>query len=228
MLEEVRNLAFGRSFPGSRDYWENRYLQGRSSGKGSCGKVARFKAQVLNTFVREHDIKSIVELGCGEGRQLSLAEYPDYVGLDISPTAIALCRNRFRHDQSKRFIVYRPEEFALSPEMRAELGLSLEVVFHLVEGRLFEAYMQHLFACSSRHVIFFSSNTNLNLPFQGNHIRHRRFTDWIERHLPHWQLVEMIPKRLPIYRIKFNGCFSRFYIYRKMPCSWEHQTENNS
>jgi len=222
MLEEVRNLAWGRSFPGTRDYWENRYLQGRSSGKGSCGKVALFKAEVLNTFVREHNIKSVAELGCGDGRQLSLAEYPDYVGLDISPTAIEFCKNRFRQDPSKHFLVYRPEAFVPGPEMSAELGLSLEVVFHLVEDRLFELYMQHLFACSSRYVIFFSSNTTLNLPFQGKHIRHRRFTDWIERNLPHWQLMEMIPKRLPIYRIKFNGCFSRFYIYRRMPCSREH------
>ena len=50
-------LSTNRSFAGSVAYWEQRYHEGGSSGAGSYGKFARFKAQFLNQFVVEHDIR---------------------------------------------------------------------------------------------------------------------------------------------------------------------------
>ncbi len=65
-------------FPGSDKYWEQRYAVGGNSGVGSYGKFANFKAEVINKFVREHKIKSVIEFGCGDGNQLKLANYPSY------------------------------------------------------------------------------------------------------------------------------------------------------
>ena len=45
-------------FPGSKAYWEERYLQGGDSGVGSYEFFAEFKAQVLNEFVAEKRISS--------------------------------------------------------------------------------------------------------------------------------------------------------------------------
>ena len=56
------------------DYWEARYAAGGNSGKGSGGVFAEFKAEIVNTFVREHDIASVIDFGCGDGAQLALAE----------------------------------------------------------------------------------------------------------------------------------------------------------
>src|SRR5690606_4241845 len=78
----------------SADYWEQRYARGGNSGAGSYGKLAEFKAEVLNAFVRERQIRSVIDFGCGDGAQLALAEYPSYVGLDVSPTALHICRTR--------------------------------------------------------------------------------------------------------------------------------------
>src|SRR6478735_4621292 len=36
----------------SQHYWESRYSAGGTSGSGSVDRLARFKAEVLNTFVR--------------------------------------------------------------------------------------------------------------------------------------------------------------------------------
>src|SRR2546425_12460379 len=80
----VRRVAF----PGSGRYWEDRYRSGRSSGPGSEGALAAFKAGVLNDFVRSHALTSVLELGCGDGSQLAMAEYPRYVGLDVSVRAL--------------------------------------------------------------------------------------------------------------------------------------------
>ncbi|MGD9858413.1 MAG: hypothetical protein AB7U20_26025 [Planctomycetaceae bacterium] len=62
-----------RKFTGSSDYWVRRYRKGRNSGGGSYGRLAEFKAQVLNDLVREHRIQTVIEFGCGDGNQLALA-----------------------------------------------------------------------------------------------------------------------------------------------------------
>ena len=68
-------------FPGSAEYWENRYSAGGHSGVGSYGSFAEFKADVLNQFVSTNRVQTVVEFGCGDGNQLSLAKYPKYIGL---------------------------------------------------------------------------------------------------------------------------------------------------
>src|SRR5947207_2716559 len=97
-------------FNGSAEYWETRYADGGNSGAGSYEKFAAFKAEVLNDFVRTHGVQTVIEFGCGDGNQLSLAEYPTYTGFDISATAVTICRNRFAGDPSKTF--RRVDEYA--------------------------------------------------------------------------------------------------------------------
>lgn len=43
----------------SRQYWEERYRNGGTSGEGSYNRLAEFKAKVLNDFVQCNNIKSI-------------------------------------------------------------------------------------------------------------------------------------------------------------------------
>ena len=42
----------------SAQYWRDRYRAGGNSGAGSYGRLAGFKAEIVNAFVREHDIAS--------------------------------------------------------------------------------------------------------------------------------------------------------------------------
>ncbi len=64
----------------SKAYWSGHYSAGRRSGGGSYGKLAAFEAEVLNGFVRENAIGSVIEFGCGDGNQLGLSNYPAYLG----------------------------------------------------------------------------------------------------------------------------------------------------
>src|SRR5579872_3671688 len=96
-LPGVRNLSLARqrmSFRTSRQFWESNYTRGGTSGNGSYGVLGQAKADFLNTFVREHNIESVAEFGCGDGHQLSLAVYPRYVGLDVSKAAIDICKHK--------------------------------------------------------------------------------------------------------------------------------------
>jgi SAM-dependent methyltransferase len=166
---------------------------GRDSGKGSYGRLAEFKAQVLNDFVRERGVRSVIEFGCGDGNQLALADYPAYLGIDVSETAVRLCRARFAADPRKRFKLlfdYRGET--------ADLALSLDVIYHLVEDDVFERYMNTLFAAAERFVIVYS--TNAAQPADRKrpaHVRHRAFTEWIEANRRDFRLSGQLANRYP-------------------------------
>jgi len=195
-------------FPGSEAYWRTRYQNGRDSGRGSRGELATFKAAFLNGFVSEHQIASVIELGCGDGQQLDLARYPSYVGLDVSAEALRLCRERFRGDPTK--------QFGLVTEVDgegADLALSLDVVYHLVEDSSFEIYMQRLFDAGRRFVIVYSSNLDRTPENGPAHVRHRRFTEWVEAHRPDFRLAHHLPNPHP-YRAG-AGSFADFFVFSR-------------
>jgi SAM-dependent methyltransferase len=177
-------------FAGSAPYWESHYARGGTSGDGSYGDLARGKAEFLNAFVREHSVRSVTEFGCGDGHQLSLAEYPRYVGLDVSPAAIGLCKRRFAGDPTKSFFLYDGACFVDRAGLfTADLAISLDVLYHLVEDSVFEAYMEHLFAAGRRYVVVYA--TDMERGGTGPHVRHRRFSSWPEDNCPHWRLVRV-------------------------------------
>ena len=203
-------LARFRRFEGSAKYWDDRYAAGGDSGAGSLGKFGEFKAEVLNDFVRRHGIQTVIEFGCGDGRQLALAHYPRYVGFDVSTQAVNLCRDRFMGDDSKAF--YEVREYS---DQRADLTLSLDVIYHLVEDEVFESYMRRLFDASTRWVIVYASDQEDTDRAEAAHVRHRKFTRWVEANRPGWVLRETIPNRYP-YTGDFRlGSFSEFFIFER-------------
>jgi hypothetical protein len=206
-------LAARRSrpkFAGSEDYWIGRYQHGGTSGAGSYAKLAYFKADVVNDFVEAHHITSVIEYGCGDGNQLKLMKYPSYRGFDVSAEALSRCMEIFRDDETKSF--RQIKQYAGEV---AELTLSLDVIFHLVEDGVFEDYMRRLFGSSSRFVIIYSSNKNDQSKMQAPHVRHRKFTQWIDDHIKGWRLVNTIPNRYPYMGDVMEGSFSDFFIYEK-------------
>jgi len=197
-----------KPFAGSREYWENRYSADGNSGVGSYGKFATFKAEVINAFVATRGVQSVIELGCGDGNQLMLARYPTYTGYDVSETAVRQCRKLFAGDATKTFALmsqYGGE--------RAELALSLDVIYHLVEERVFEDYMRTLVGAADRYVIIYASNSDDNREHQGPHIKHRKFSTWLQRNALDWELLEHVPNRYPYRGDYTEGSFAEFFIY---------------
>lgn len=198
----------------SQLYWELRYLLGGTSGPGSSGDFARFKASVLNTFVQENDITSVIEFGCGDGVQLELASYPQYIGLDVSRQAIQRCRGRFTADPTKSFFVYDPACFVDNHGLfEAELTLSLDVIYHLLNDEVFDLYMRHLFSSSEQFVAIYSSNCQKRS--FALHVRHRPFTKWIESNTSEWHLMRTISNEHSPSTHSNAGIPYDFFIYEK-------------
>jgi SAM-dependent methyltransferase len=191
------------------EFWEGLYREGGTSGTGSVGRLAEFKAEVITRIVAERGIATVAELGCGDGQQLGLIDYPDYVGLDVAPAAIERCRSLYADDSRKRFEVYAPG----SPLPDAEMAISLEVIFHLLEDETYERYMTDLFAMGSRFVLIYSSDTDAQS--QWDEVRHHRFSDWVGRHRPDWELIERVPQRYPYVEGDPDTSWSDFSLYRR-------------
>lgn len=199
-------------FPGSEAYWEKRYSEGGNSGVGSYALFAEFKAEVLNEFVAKHGVQRVIELGCGDGNQLLLAKYPSYLGFDVSSTAVTRCQELFKSDPSKSF---RP--MGEYNGEKADLTLSLDVIYHLVEDRVFESYMRTLFEASERFVVIYASDSDDNRGYEGTHVKHRKFTQWLSKNMSGWNLVEHLPNRYPYRGDYLKGSFAEFFIYEKSP-----------
>ena len=217
----VRNILGMPSrtrFETSSKYWEDRYRSGGNSGIGSYGQFAEFKAEILNQFVADHHIGSVIEFGCGDGNQLSLAKYPRYIGVDISPAAVEKCRERYRKDTSKTFLL-----ISEASNQRAELALSLDVIFHLVEDEVFQRYMTSLFAAAERHVVLYTSNFSgdkldaANAHFsKAKHVRHRAVLEYITKEFHGWELKRHVPNRYPYNWQTSEGSFADFFFFERL------------
>lgn len=185
-LKKIKNRLSSGYFTNTVSYWEDRYASGGNSGSGSYGENAKYKAEFLNNLFDENNICSVIEFGCGDGHQLSLANYKSYIGLDVSSTAIQLCIDKFQKDQSKSFYLYNSNAFADNHQLfKADASISLDVIFHLVENNLFENYMRNLFSAADKMVVIYAYSLN---EYKSPHVLHRDFNKWVVNNIKGWKL----------------------------------------
>lgn len=197
-------------FDGSENYWRRRYELGGDSGRGSEGRAANYKAAVLNSFVEEHQAVSVIEHGCGDGRQLTLARYPSYLGLDVSLHAIDRCRRTFAS---------RPEmRFELASAYAGEVGdlaVSLDVIYHLVEDEVYFRYLDRLFQSALCYAVIYS--TVANVPKRTlTHVRHRSVDQDVTERFPAFARMTDYEAGLP-QPVEFGkGGATRFLFYKRV------------
>lgn len=203
-------LAPSPDFSSAR-YWEARYRRGGHSGAGSYGRLADYKAAFINGFVQTNHTSTILDLGCGDGNLLSLLNLPAYIGVDVSPTALAACIERFKTKASHRFQLYD----ALQPADRAELTLSIDVIYHLIEDGIFRNYLTDLFTRADKFVLIYTSNSDREWP--DAHVRHRRFTDTVSRDFADWRLTAHLPNPYAYHpQLPESTSFADFFVYTKI------------
>lgn len=192
----------------SAGYWDQRYRMGLTSGSGSEGVLVTYKADVLNEFVAAQGIETVLELGCGDGQQLALARYPRYLGLDVSPRAIEMCEARFAGTPGRSFMWYDPAHtHRLGALLQADLTMSLDVIYHLVEDAVYERYLDDLFSLSRRYVVVYSSNRSDGGSLR--HVRHRAFAADVAARWPQFKLLHHLPN--PHRELSFAD----FYFYER-------------
>jgi SAM-dependent methyltransferase len=189
-------------------YWNDRYKSGGDSGAGSYGLLAIFKAEIINDFVEKNNINTVLEFGCGDGNQLTLANYHIYKGIDISEAAINICKNTFQNDLSKVFLTEHDGT-------KAELVLSLDVLFHIIDEKELHEYIFNLFRYATKYVIIYACDEipNYDCP---KHFKPKPFTNWINKNIMGWKLKDFIKNKYPYNAENPTGTsVSNFYIYER-------------
>lgn len=202
-------------FPGTINYWEKRYSSGGTSGGCSVGNIAKFKSDFLNNFVIANKIDSVIEFGCGDGRQLELMNYPKYLGIDICKSSIDICMSKFNTDTSKSFILYNPDFWFNNDFIKADLSLSLDVIYCLIEIELFQKHILDLFASANKFVVIFSSNSSNEI--KGSQVKHRNFTNFIQQNIKDFEFVGKVDNPYTFDPSRPNDTsYSDFYVYKKI------------
>jgi len=182
----------------SNKYWENRYTGGGNSGAGSYNEYAEFKATIINKFISEYNIKTLLELGCGDGNQLSLFNIDEYFGFDVSDFII----NKLK---------YKFPKYKFSTNIRdftsADLTVSLDVILHLIDDEIYIKYMNNLFNYAKKYVIIFTENFN-NTSTMAPHNKYRYIMHDIP---PEFKLIETIEN--PLIGINTNA---KFFIFKRI------------
>jgi hypothetical protein len=197
----------------SREYWENRYRHGGNSGAGSYNHLAQFKANVINWVFRDLQIHSVIDFGMGDGNQLGVLNIVEsriaYTGLDVSPSAIEMCRAKY---PGLRFML---DTEAASVALSADLVMSCDVIYHLIEDSVFTRYMDAMFKMADKYVLIYALDADIN---HAEHVRFRNFTTYIASTHPEWALCSHIPQMYPQKELGTDNDStspSDFYIFAK-------------
>lgn len=198
----------------SNVYWEERYKNGGNSGAGSYDKIAEYKGRVINNLCLKYTVDIVAEYGCGDGNNLRLyTNIKNYVGYDVSNTAILQRQKEYITDRTKTFIHYDGTRAPWngSPLPIYDMTMSLDVLYHLVDINIWKTYLENLFTTSSKIVVIFA--TDIDRP-ASNHVLFRKFTQYIATHFKCWSLEPEPPKEVQ------KGTSARFYVYQhKEACS---------
>jgi SAM-dependent methyltransferase len=174
-----------------KSYWNNRYVTqpnsaGDGSGAGSEGLEANIKANIINLWIKQFEIKTITEVGCGSGRNLMLYNIPiSYTGYDISPRAIEMCNERTRKIQNSLKYFFTNEYD--KQDFNADLLLCLDVYYHIPNDDDFELLCKNLFVdFKGKYIIAYTTDTDEQFLPDGtplaNHLRFRKFLDKVNEY----------------------------------------------
>ena len=182
----IRELfsKYTKSFTNSTDYWRKRYFFGGNSGKGSFGEEALFKAEKLNKLISQYNFDGVIELGCGDGNNASFYKSKYYFGFDISLDAIKICKHKFSGKNNFQFFEIdekysnKIKEIKNTYDLKNELAISFDVIFHLVEDEVYLAYLDKLEDASNKNLLIYS--TDYDKFEKSAQVRHRRYSEELE------------------------------------------------
>ncbi|MGC5775493.1 class I SAM-dependent methyltransferase [Paenibacillus pabuli] len=192
-----------------KEYWEQTYRSGETSGRGSYGVLAEFKAEVVNGLIQRENITSVIEFGCGDGNQLQYMNYSEYLGVDVAASSVRLCASKFANDSSKSFMLYTPGLWINRGFLQADLTVCLDVLYHITDETDFRNTLYDILHTSAEWVVLYTrlkENENPGVrTIQDRNLFHYLFD------YPDFKVQEIIPQRYP------DQSSADFVILRRTP-----------
>lgn len=199
MIREIFRSKITKKFTNSSRYWEERYYYGGNSGRGSYHEDAKIKVNFLNDTILEYDLKHVIDIGCGDGHNLSLFNTFNYFGIDLSETIINENKRKFIGDKYKKFYLLKDNQLNIINEINSYVNknnsiiISFDVIFHLVEDNIYKDHLDFINSINAAYCLVASSDEHVNYNLSVPHVRHRNYSkDLI---LDGWNLL--VSKKIP-------------------------------
>lgn len=177
------------------EYWEQTYRSGETSGRGSYGVLAEFKAEIVNELIQREGITSVIEFGCGDGNQLQYMNYGTYLGMDVAASSVRLCASKFACDTSKSFMLYTPGLWINRGFLQADLTICLDVLYHITDEQDFRNTLYDILHASGEWVVLYTRLKGTGNPGIDT-IQDRNLFHYLYDY-PEFKVQEIIPQRYP-------------------------------
>jgi len=121
-------------------FWTFRYTTdpGLGSGVGSRGGILADKQELLLPFARALSLGSVLDVGCGDLEVTSRMPFASYVGIDISPAALAIAREK-RPDWT-----FKAADLPAIADGSFDLVICLDVLIHQHSASAFQELLTQL------------------------------------------------------------------------------------
>jgi len=131
-LRETHDAQLSRTDVFSQIYEQNLWGGARGefySGEGSCHKDNENYCRYVSRFIRAHNIRKVVDLGCGDfGVSRAIVDPSfDYVGVDVAPMLVAHNNKQF----ARKHVRFDCLDMVSDPLPSGDLALVREVLQHL-------------------------------------------------------------------------------------------------
>ena len=173
---------------------------------------------MLCDLIDEFQVNSIIDFGCGDGNQASrLPQDVPYLGLDVSPTIIKKNQKAFKLDNMKSFLTFDSMYMKNAGMfLNADMVISLDVLYHLVEDEIYSNYLSTLFEMARRYVVIYAPD-DPDIEAKAPHVKIRAFTPYVEANFDSFKLVRKIENKHFSDDAKKSGTkewsWCDFYLY---------------
>lgn len=172
-----------RVLPQSHEtYWCNRYDNGGDSGRRSYGISARMRGKYISTYVKQFNVHTLFDLGCGDTFQQEQIHVPMYYGCDVSPTVL----QRHMRTNTRSFLLANK----VPSNIHCDCILLMDVLHCITDDVSFTEVISSVFTHPSASIVMIISKDINYKP--ASHICYRKFLDVVNKDYREWELLEIV------------------------------------
>lgn len=165
-----------------KQHWDQRYSTGGNSGNGSYGNSAIGKGKYISDVIKKFKIKTINDLGHGDGNQLKYFEGDfKYYGYDVSSYINSKLANEYKDNPKYTFLD------SVGKMNKGDLALSLDVIYHIIQEDEYYKYLDTLFSLGDYVLIYAVDMDHKFTPY----FQARKFTPYIDSTFPQFKLLDV-------------------------------------
>ncbi len=185
----------------SEDYWIDRYNKKLGSGKGSIGKVGKYKHKILRNYLKNYEDFSFLDFGNGDLSFWKGKPPKHYTGIDIAENIQEINRKKYE----KLFLTANLKEHQ---NIKADVVICFDVLFHIIDDIEYNDILLNL-CLSSRKYIFVYTWMKRPKNYEESYQKYREFADFNPIFETHGF------KRISLfYEAKIDPC-GAMYVFRK-------------